>query len=200
MARIDITTAREIAAHMPDGWKAKAPADLDNGVYLDGPDNVRIQITDADHRGTRYEINGRPTREESRQSSYELDGKKFRTARDGITASAAKTPAQIAGEITRRLLPAYLPYLAALRERLNASNAADDRVATYRDALLAAIGTAGSADGDEEIRLHIEDGYGSLQVQSDGGVFFHRLSVPRGLALEIAKAMANYGRTNGRDD
>jgi hypothetical protein len=185
---------------MPDGWKAKAPADLDNGVYLDGPDNVQIQITDADLRGTRYEITGRPSREESRHSSHELDRKEFRVGREGITASAAKTPAQIAGDITRRLLPAYLPYLAALRARLVADNAHDNRVDTYREALLAAMGAAGTADGDEGVRLRIEDGYGSFEVQGDGGVYFRRLSVPRGLALEIAKAMSKYARTNGTQD
>lgn len=203
MARINITTAREIARHMPDGWTATEPEDHDNGVYLNGPDSIRLQITFTDHKGTRYEINGRPTRDEWKQASNlaskEVKVRAYRVGREGITVSATKTPAQIAGDITRRLLPSYLTYVAALRERLNASNAADDRVATYRDALLAAIGTAGRADGDEEIRLDMEDGYGSLQVRSDGGVSFRRLSVPRGLALDIAKAMSKYGRRNGRD-
>lgn len=191
-----IPTARQIAAHMPDGWTAAAPDSHDNGAYLIGPDNVQVQITripSYSGSGDRYDINGRPTREESKQAGRYSDKTEYPAGRKGITVSAAKTPQQIARDITNRLLPGYLPYLAALRDRACAANEHEDRVITFRDELLTAIGDAGQPHDDHDIYLTVDDGYGVMRVQ-DGNVTFERLTVPGDLALEIAAVLAEGAR------
>jgi hypothetical protein len=191
-----MATARQIVASMPDGWTAVAPDTHDNGIYLAGPDNVRLQITYMPRylsAGDRYEITGRPTHEEWQQARSYSDGKDFPNGRKSITVSADKAPAQIARDITRRLLPAYLPYLAALRERLDKHNACEIRVGKFRDQLLSAMGNAGEARDEHEIYLRLADGYGSMRV-SDGSVYFQNLSVSGDLALAIAKVLAKGAR------
>jgi hypothetical protein len=190
--------AQRIARHMPSGWSAVAPDDHDNGAYLDGPDGGRLQITHIPNyggSGNRFEIDGRPTREESRRASSYRDNKNFPGARKGITVAASKTPAQIARDITNRLLPAYLPYLTELRARVNADNANEDKITAFRNELLTAIGGAGKEHNEHDIYLTLGDGYGTMRVQSDS-VSFDHLSVPRDLALEIAKVMAKYARAS----
>jgi len=141
----------------------------------------------------RYSIDGCPTDEEWQQAQSYSDAKDFPNGRKGITVSADKPSAQIARDIVKRLLPAYLPYLAALRERVATHNAHEVRVGAFRDRLLSAIGDAGEASGEYEIYLHLADGYGSMRVQ-DGGVYFDRLSVSADLALAIAKVLAKGAR------
>ena len=191
-------TAREIIVELGDGWSAVRPEHHDNGVYLHGPDDVRIQIAHTPSwkgSGDRYVINGRPSQEESQQSLGYSESKDHARARQGITVAASKSPAQIARDITNRLLPAYLPYLAALRKRLNAHNDHESRVATLRDELLTVLGNAGSALNEHDIYLHLEDGYGTIRVNADS-VSFDRLSVPAHLALGIANVLTG-GTRNG---
>lgn len=192
-----MATARQIVASMPDGWTAVAPDTHDNGIYLAGPDSVRLHFTRVPYyragRTDRYEIDGSPTHEEWKQARSYSDDNDFPNGRKSITVSAGKPPAQIARDITRRLLPAYLPYLAALRKRSNEHNAYEVRVGKFRDELLCAIGDAGEANGEHEIYLHLADGYGSMRV-SDDSVHFQNLSVSGDLALAIAKVLAKGAR------
>jgi hypothetical protein len=192
-----LPTAREIAAHMPEGWTASAPDGHDNGVYLNGPDNVQLHISyirvysSADDR---LNISGAPAREEWKQASDYRDRKDFPNARKGITVSVSKSPSQIARDITKRLLPAYLPYVAELRKRLASENDYEARVVTFRAQLLAALGSAGVEHGDHDIYLHLDDGYGTIRVSADS-VSFDRFSLPGHLALEIAKVLAKGARS-----
>jgi hypothetical protein len=186
---------------MPDGWKATAP-DHGNGVHLVGPDAVRLHVGHVPAyggAGARFEIKGSPTREESGQTLRYSDAREFEGGgRKSITVAASKKPGAIARDITNRLLPAYLPYVAALRKRLVEHMAYEDRVVRFRDQLLSALGNAGQRDRDDrsnDIRLNLEDGYGTIQVQ-DGSIHLSNMSIPGDLALEIATAMAKYGRKN----
>lgn len=192
-----LPTARKVARELDGSWSASEP-EHGNGVYLNGPDNVRLHITHVPAyggAGDRYEIRGAATRDENGQHRYNDQRPK------SITVSASKSAAQIAGDISRRLLPAHVAYVKVQRERLQAHNEYEGRVRVLRDELLAALGAAGSPleRDDTEIYLHLTDGYGSMRV-SDRTVNFNRFSVPGDVAVKIARVLAKEARRQASDN
>lgn len=179
-----LPVAQAIRKHLPDGWTAHAPDTHDNGVYFRGPDSIELHMKYAQGR---YEITGVATREEIRQ-------KRSGEGPRPITVAASKSPAQIAGDIRRRLLPGWIAHVTALRERVATHHAYERRTRSFRDELLRVLGKSGHplAHDENTIYLLIEDGYGSIRVSGDT-VYFERFSVHRALALEIARVLASDG-------
>lgn len=178
--------AKLVAEDMPNGWTAIEPDYDGTEVWLRGPDRIELHIS---HYQGRFEIAGRTTSDEIRQREQGDERPK------AITVSANKLPQQIARDITRRLLPDHVSYVAVLRARVQRHNDYEARVRALRDELLTALGGAGrQAQGsDNEIYLCLADGYGTMTI-SGASVSFSRLSVPREIAMEIARVLAEGGK------
>ncbi len=95
-----INLAREIAQHLEGDWKADKGV-FGNGTdaYLHGPDGEKLQIRPGTTTATRnrFEIYGSLPSQFTRHDE----------PRHLITVSPGKAAVRIAGDITRRLLPAY---------------------------------------------------------------------------------------------
>lgn len=95
-----IVRAREVAHHLEGDWKEQDGV-FGNGTdaYLYGPDGEKLQIRPGTTTASRdrFEIYGSLSNRFTRHNE----------PRHLITVSPEKTSAQIAGDITRRLLPAY---------------------------------------------------------------------------------------------
>lgn len=91
---------REIAQHLEGDWKAgKGVHDNGTDAYLHGPDGEKLQIRPGTTTATRNRIEV--------YGSLPYQFTRHNEPRHLITVSPAKTAARIAGDITRRLLPAY---------------------------------------------------------------------------------------------
>lgn len=109
--------AEQIAEHLDGSWTVEPfPADWGRpGAWLRG------------ERGEILSIG--PTQEYARHNKNQLDvgtdypkahhEREFTTRRPRISVSASKTGAQIASDITRRLLPDYLPLLEGVLTKLS---------------------------------------------------------------------------------
>jgi hypothetical protein len=99
---------------MGDGWAFEARDDVNRWVgILNGPTMEEISVTLNRVKGKGIlHISGYFDRVLPRAfSEYRLDV-------ESINVAADKAPKQIAGDITRRLLPAYLPLLEEFKERI----------------------------------------------------------------------------------
>lgn len=119
--------AREIARGLGDGWKATPlPGPGRAAARLHGPDGAELYlITDSYATPLRLEIRGVLDRDYVRDSE----------AHHKITVSVARSADEVARDITRRLLPGYLPAAAATQERKRMAGVA----AAERDALIEAL-------------------------------------------------------------
>ncbi|OXM47509.1 hypothetical protein [Amycolatopsis alba] len=95
-----IILTREIAQHLEGDWKAgRGVHDNGTDAYLHGPDGEKLQIRPGTTTTTRHRI------EIYGPLPYQFT--RHNEPRHLITVSPDKTATRIAGDITRRLLPAY---------------------------------------------------------------------------------------------
>ncbi|WP_158881955.1 hypothetical protein [Amycolatopsis anabasis] len=102
--------AQAIAAVLGEGWSARKGVWGGGGdAFLDGPNGERLHV----RPGTRTVSKGRV------EISGVLDNKftRYNEPNHVITVSPDKAPARIAGDIERRLLPAYQEALAENKRR-----------------------------------------------------------------------------------
>ncbi|HZD67618.1 MAG TPA: hypothetical protein VFA45_01455 [Actinomycetes bacterium] len=107
--------ARGIAEHL-DGFHVTVDDELGHAVWLDHTDGRRLFLRRLRSQGGRLEISG----------SYPPSDYYFEAdERPDITVAIGRTPAAIATEITRRLLPGYNEVLAKVHAHI-AKRAAED--------------------------------------------------------------------------
>lgn len=178
--------APAIAAALGDGWTATTD-DRDSFARLHGPAGAELYIwTNAyPMRGERAEIVG----DYSEHKPYNVN-------RHDITVSLSKTPERIAGDITRRLLPAYLPDRAADLEAEARHNDYADRTRRLAEqvagcAIVSARPTEyRSSSTRREHRLNLSTGYGTVAVAGDS-VSLELNSITPEAALRILDILAH---------
>lgn len=188
--------AGQVATELGDEWAASAGVWGGGDAYLVGPDDMRIHVRAGgyQHPG-KFRISGSLPDgwHEHAPRSYETDA----PSNPDIGVATTKTAKQIAGDITRRLLPGYREYLDATRARKARSDAHHDGVEQAGDRLIALSGGRARWDdpnrhsrGGKPVRLSEIDlfgvpgvSYGKATVHGDGGV---RLAV--NLTAEGAEA------------
>lgn len=165
----------------------------DGRVYIDGPNQARLLLAFGGIYGRtsdrdRLEVRGvTPVSAPRHTLTYELSEQKHQ-----IGMSRDKTPEQIAREITRRLLPDYMPYVQQCL--LSAARHRDDT--TARSETLAALASAfphGVARNENQVYTHGPDHtwYGDLRVNNDGSrlaeLTLRSISIEQ--ALKIAEVL-----------
>ena len=139
------TLAAQIPAHLP-GWTFEERPRTWN------PERTGFYLVQIDGLGL-IEVKGGGYQQENRiVIDPEWNGlsnhKPWDSRLKDITVSPDKTPAQIARDIQRRLLPAYLPLLAQAAERKAASDDRDARTLANAEAFCAATGATLNKDHD----------------------------------------------------
>lgn len=192
--------AAEVATELGEEWAAKVGAWGDDDAFLVGPDDMSVHVRRlAD--SPQLSIGGRLPDgwHDYAPSRYDSDAPR----NPDINVTSKKTPAQIAGDITRRLLPGYTAYLDATRKRKADRDAHYDSVAAHGDRLILLSG--GKAKWDDpnrgrysgktqpltEISLRGVPGvsYGSVRIHGDGGVHFENVSLTPEGAEAFFRAM-----------
>ncbi len=162
------------------GMKVRQPAgdDLDRRMqcYLDGKDGVILWCSGSSwHRKAgKIAISGILPRDGGVMGHGE------------INVSDQKTPKQIAGDITRRLLPTYLEALAKARD----SQRVADAFKAQTDATVAALVKATKGTAGQSGRVHAK-GLPSMTV-SGTSIRFECYSVPLACMLEIAAVLKRH--------
>lgn len=189
-------------------------ADIDNGAewrnpVILGPDGERLHIRVGGYQNMgRIEVGGSfgDLPDGSQWFPHLNMSREHRSPTAGISMS--KTPAQIAGDIKRRVLHAgYRFYMGEYRKRIAEQTAYCDTIQTVADRLIAASGGAfyirprysrqewEKSKRETSLTLDIHDkaesgiSYGQIQVNGADSVRFE-LSMSPELAEEFAKAVA----------
>ncbi|MFE9575367.1 hypothetical protein ACFYO1_03195 [Nocardia sp. NPDC006044] len=182
-----LETAHRIAEELGAGWRAERGYMIRAHVLLHGPDTETLTILDGDdsHRRTdhgRLHISADYGELGSHLNSGE--------GHDRITVASHRSAAEVAAEITRRLLPDYTTTLGLCRTRARAHARQQARQRATRDALCEAL-TPARLRGDDHIDFgEYDDGiHGDVRVLYSGPTEF-TLSVASAYALELAQFIA----------
>lgn len=175
------------AARVMPGWSA---ASEDDRVYLNGPDGERLLVEHDWPDNSRVSVTGILAR--------------HRRARHVITVRMDRGGGVLAREIRRRLLPGYLPALAADRAAFRAEQVQTAARHAVRDQLMAVLGPAGSLTGhcqtDSRSEVHVslpEYRGGHLRLWSDGSVVeFERFQVPADMAVAMVALLGAAPKPN----
>jgi hypothetical protein len=180
------TVAPQVAAELGDGWRAQVLTIAGGEAcphcwHLTNPDGRKISML------AQYPLSakGRVRIVGSLPGSYSNHG----ITCEDITVSVARDGRAIAGEIRRRLLPAYAVAFAKATDAV-ASARADEAAAEETARMLAEVmGVAAPRRNGvrDELRLYLPDdlaSYGFLRVQSGGSV-----RIEASLSAEQARAV-----------
>jgi hypothetical protein len=181
-----------IAEALGDGWSAVDSGDNYRGI-LAGPDGMRIWVRTENSAAARGRLFFSGSYEGLYDHVWQLD-------RTEISVTVSKTPAQVAADIKRRLIPKYREGIAEARRR----KATHDAEEAERDALGAEItaalgpGAENSGTGHHGHRNHVHVHFGRYGAPVDA-----RFEVPTGdygvkveitvskdLAVKLAAAIA----------
>ncbi|MEO6085697.1 MAG: hypothetical protein ABIQ18_21525 [Umezawaea sp.] len=185
--RVDVfAIVKDVAVELGDGWTAKAGYWGNNeDAHLHGPDGVCLHVS-YNHYNSKTQMS----------ISGDLGAlgkfKPYDAETGSINVSLKKTPKQIAGDVTRRLLPIAVPTFAGALERKRASDTDESRRAALAEEIRAALGSGATVSkrGDHEVNL---GSYGSsVRVEVDpryGSVKF-KVELPPELAVLLAKAIS----------
>lgn len=176
--------APAVASALGEGWTATQFEHNENAATLSGPAGAEVFIwTNAyPHCHQRAEIVGQYP-----------EHKPYDVKRHKITVSLDKTAEQIARDITRRLLPDYLPDLARALEAQASHEAYVRRVADNAATLTASPVVEGgpthrSTETRQDYRLTVPAGWGTLQVMGDTATIeLH--SLPVDVAARVLAAL-----------
>lgn len=186
--------AHDVAKALGKGWSVeKKERDYSHYVEVLGPDGAAISISTAREKDRLY-ISG----------NYDdrIDGEQvwlvpYKTTNPSITVAMTKSAEQIAADITRRLLPDYLPLLADCQKTVEQHKSFRATTAATADRVAAAVG--GRVDGPRNGRsstqvsvYHSDDLQGQTGdiTISGTGVSFDRLSVDADEAIAMLHALA----------
>jgi len=181
--------APKVAEALGAGWSVDATATADNAgavlVHTDGRGLVLRVGWDGKGRLT---VSGR--------YPHAPDFYRRNDDRPEITVAVTRTPAAIAGEITRRLLPGYETRLAAVRTFL--TDAAED--AATRERVTARLcATLPGATNTRGTGLSLPlpgSAYGSGAVLHGGDVTLELHGLPEELAVAVLAAVAAFVADN----
>jgi hypothetical protein len=156
-------TVREIADALTGAWTVRVPESRHWPHHIERADGADLWVEFGTNRNAgRIIIEGRMTRELLNFKSYDA-------SLPDITMSANKSPADIAREIERRLLPRLEPILSAAKASKQASDESDARRAAMKASILAALGDAGrerTNHAGDSINLRVHDHmYGDIEVR-----------------------------------
>lgn len=153
------------------------------GVYLDGPDHVRI-ILAADWRNDgRLEISGVYPRE-----AYNVT----RTEQFEIGVSQDRGAAVIAREVKRRLLPKYAPEARRVAEAIAQAEDYAHKRRCVAVRLQEAFPAGSASWRDDTVRVHTHNGggWGDIRVMHAADMVQMDLhNVPTDLAIKIGELM-----------
>jgi hypothetical protein len=184
------TECREIAAALGEGWtpEHKAGEQGFRAAWIDGPDSQRIAVVVDWRNHDRLEIRGDiPTPYDRRRYDY---------VSAEITVSRDKGAAKIAADITRRLLPDYLPKLAESLETERQHAAYVANVAENAAGLEAVASGIlrpvdhRSTETSKAYSLNLADGYGSATVMGSS-VTLELNAIAPALAARILEFIAS---------
>lgn len=180
--------ATQVAEALDGDWTVELPEF--RGAYLksDGQQSLWMaQGYDTKSKG-RLVIHG----DYPGKEGYRLD-------QHEITVAATKTPAQIAKDIERRLLPGYRQTLAERVAKLNRDAEARDKRLALAERLMEAIGPLATLPSNRQEDNHtvvlipsnsVNKGYGNFNLWYEADkVTIELHSVDAEIAVEIAKAL-----------
>jgi len=186
-------TAGMVATALGDGWTVDTSENFaeHRDAYMDGPDGARLALGPIWNKPDRLEIRG--VYPAGARSVYPAP------ARSVITVDRHRAPDAIAREITRRLLPGYLPELARIDERVSHDVTAYRARCKATQRLQAAMpGLSEDRDDTPErgratLRLpHKDHAWGDIELWHGGDTVNMSLnSLPLDLAIKIARLVAN---------
>lgn len=143
--------AEELSQLTEQKWTAEKPEkDLAYpGVFLLGPNNITLRLR---LEGRRYYTCGEYTSDEWTRARESL---LLREAPKDISSAESKTAGQLATDIKRRFLDAWVEHIAVVRKRIAEHNAHRDETKRVGDRLIAAFEDAEWLSGPDpqEIRI-----------------------------------------------
>ncbi|WP_143532584.1 hypothetical protein [Saccharothrix sp. ALI-22-I] len=183
--RVDVfAIAKDVAVELGDGWSAsEGHWSHAQDAYLDGPDGVRLHMAQNHYTSkTHMSISG---------ALGELHHFKPYDASTGdINVSIKKTPKQVAGDITRRLLPVAAPVFAEAQKRKRAHEENEARIAALAEEIRAAMGQdAKVSERDHEVTLGGWNGHTRVSVDPRYGSVKFKIETTPELAVLLAKAI-----------
>ena len=178
------TLAKAIAEHLP-GWRAETPAlQLDEYpphiVYIGREDGAGLAINAVRNQHGRIEVSGRYPHEAVPQD------------RPSITLSTLRPPENLAREITRRFLSAYLAKYEEAQAQLISLREAEARVLYTAEVCANAVGlplVQIQYNGTHPTGATIYTPVGKLTVEWAGTVRLHSNPLQPTVALEILKRL-----------
>jgi hypothetical protein len=185
--------ARGIAEHL-DGFQVVTDDELGHAAWLEHADGRRLFLRRLGTRGGRVEIRGAFP-----QSDYPFEpGERPRP----ITVAAARSPAAVASEISRRLLPGYAQVHVRVQARI-ARQAADHQSRVRVAERLAAIipGASVRDDGQHVVTVHWSAparsiGSGDIQLRKAGALArLEADSLPVATIERLAEVLASLAAT-----
>lgn len=185
--------ARGIAEHL-DGFRVVVDDELGHAAWLEHADGRRLFLRRPGTQRGRVEIRGAFP-----DSDYSFEaGERLRP----ITVAVGRSPAAVANQISRRLLPAYGQALARVQARL-AGQAADHQSRVRVAERLAAIipGASIRDDGHHVVTVHWSAparsiGSGDIELRKAGAVATLRAdSLPVATVERLAAALADLAAT-----
>ena len=175
------TLAASIAQHMP-GWVAEIPSVGDEEypprhVYLGRADGAGMGLAWVWNQPVRIEVSGR----------YPVDVSHYRERYLSIRFAPDRPPANLAREITRRFLPAYLACWEEAQARLISLRQAEARVTCTAEACAQAVGRALQQIRYDSPRTSatLYTSVGTITVEYAGTVQLQSASLSPTLAVEI---------------
>ena len=165
-------TAGMVATALGEGWSVDTDPKYDDysGVYLAGPDNVRIYL-----RVNEYRHEGKVTIGTAYPDGW-LKVYNSDIEDPTIYVSRDRGPEVIAREIHRRFLPKYLTNLATLTERVDGHNAHESGKADLAAELRALVGGPGMQSNSFPDTVYIPGG-GRLSVSGPDNVYVEPMTL-----------------------
>lgn len=189
-----IAALAPVAEALGDGWSAADSGDSYRGA-LAGPDGMRIWVRTENYRvASRGRLFFSGSFEGLHDHTWRLD-------RTEISVTCTKTPAQVAHDLRRRLIPVYREALATARKQKAESDGED----AARDALAAEIAGAlgpgaensGTGHHQHRDRAHVRVGrYGEpvdavFKVPKGEYAVDVEIRVSKALAVKLAAVLAS---------
>ena len=181
--------ARGIAEHL-DGFRVVADDELGHAAWLEHPDGRRLFLRRQGGERGRVEISGALP-----DSDYPFEpGERPRP----ITVATGRSPAAVASQITRRLLPGYAQMLARVQARI-ATQTTDHHSRIQVAERLAVIipGASVRDDGKQIVTVHWSAparsiGSGEIELRKAGALATLRAdSLPVATIEQLAQALAD---------
>lgn len=186
-----LALGRQVVAHMEPGWSA-GTVDEWFGAGLHGPDNALVWLSKPSSKPGYVHASG----------NFPETRKTLRT-RPSVNVRADRGPAVIAREITRRLLPAYLPLLAEVVEY----NATEDYERSSRKTVVDKFGALFPGSHSSDIGytgygrrgvLGGAGGIGTVEATGDGSNVTLNVRVPADVAMQILELVAESRQREGQ--